>query len=332
MKLTSTPPAWPSRLGIALLVVLLVTPHAAAQPTRKLMVLQSEGTADARTRAKVDAAIAKLAATGGDQVAPGEITYGDAAALVGCNPDEASCRDEVIASLGVDELVVTTVNARPPNVEVSVKRIGKAGAVREASATVAAGAVDKLDPIAPLFTGRTIGPTPPVADPSPPVVTDPPPGDPTPDPDPSTTTTTTPPPTPEPTTARPLDQPADNIDYERRRNRLRIGGMAAGGGMVLVSFIFWGAAAGVENDVANFQVRNAGDLQRLRDLEHKGDSYADFGNLFFIGGLALGGVSAYYYLKARRKGGSSTTSARFVPVPMIVDGGGGIALTFGGVP
>jgi hypothetical protein len=338
------------RIVIASVVLSALSGIAVAGPS-KVLVLQSEGRADAKTRQKIDASLVKLARTGGDQISPGEITYSDAAAMVGCKPDEASCKDEVIGTLAVDEIVITTVNPKPGGLEIAVRRIGKGGATREASLVVAPDAVDKLDAFGPVFGLKTQGPTPPgpVVGPTAPTNPSEPPKGPMIGPKPPEPTHDTPPDltpkqpdTTEPpkqpadkttatadTTVKPLDQPAGNDDRQPRdRRKLYIGGMGAGGGMLLIGLILWGSASGVENDIDNFRVTDQRSLQELRDLEDKGDSYATWGNVFTLGGLVVGGVSTYLYLKDRKARKTAASSAHLAPA--IFDHGGGLTLTFGG--
>ena len=85
------------------LTAALLAPHLAAAEPRKLLVLQSEGRADASLRAKIDAAITRLAAAAEPGTSPGELTFSDAATAVGCRPDAPSCKDDVIGMLSVDE-------------------------------------------------------------------------------------------------------------------------------------------------------------------------------------------------------------------------------------
>jgi len=96
--------------ALAVLVLVAAAAAPAAADSRKLMVLPADGRADAKLKQKVDAAVAKLAKASGETVSIGEVSYNDMAAAVGCKPDEASCRDEVIATLAVDEIVITAVN------------------------------------------------------------------------------------------------------------------------------------------------------------------------------------------------------------------------------
>jgi len=106
------------------LAVILSTTLAYADP-RHIMVLKTDGTADAPTRAKVDAAVLKLARTLDGQVSPGDISFDDATAMVGCKPETQSCKDDVLATLAVDEVVMTTATRKPGTLEVTVHRIAK---------------------------------------------------------------------------------------------------------------------------------------------------------------------------------------------------------------
>lgn len=318
----------------AIVAALVLASAGLAAAETKIMVLQSEGRTDANTRKKVDAAIIKLAKTGPDPVTPSEITYTDAAAMVGCKPEDASCKDEVLGTLAVDEIIITTITPKPGGLEVNVKRVAKGGATRDATTVVPADKPDKLDAIAPLFGGKAvatttpppptepppvIGPTPPPT--TPPPVTEPKPQDKLPELKPEDKKPITDP-------VKPLPEPVGSTDDRRVRNRRRlvIGGMAGGGGLVLLGFILWGSASSVQGDIDNFQVRSASDLVELRALEDKGDSRARWGNLFFVSGLVAAGVSTYFYVKQRRAAKATTTAL----VPTVFDHGAGLTLSFGG--
>ena len=318
----------------------------AAEP-RKVMVLPSDGRIDAKVRAKIDAAILKLSRTLPDTVSPGEVSYNDLAAAVGCVPDAASCKDEVINTLAVDEIVISKVAPKPGGVEITVLRARVGSPPRDASAFVALDKVDKLDALAPLFGARTAGPSLPVAGPSPRPAGPPPGPEPAPAPSPAITTTppppageppvTRPPPdrSPEPTVtaepaapAPPVAEPGSAEDRGDGRRRLRIAGMAAGGAMAVVGIVFWGQADNVQREIDAAPTRSTADLRALQDLEAKGDRFAAWGNVFAIGGLVLGGVSTYFFLKGRRT--RRATHAQLAPA--LFDHGAGIALTIGGSP
>jgi hypothetical protein len=287
-------------LAPILALALASTPRPAAAESHKLLVLQSEGRADAATRAKVDAAVVKLATASEPQASAGELNFSDAATAVGCKPEAAACKDEILGMLAVDEIVITTVTPRPGGLEVTVRRIAKGGATRDATMLLASGTpADKLDGIAPLF-----GATPPAPEPIEPVATQPPPR-------PSVIVTEPPP------------------SHASSNHRLEIAGMAGGGALVVLGLVLWGAASGVQSDIDKAPTRSRQDLVDLKDLESRGDGYAGLGNVFAISGLVVGGIATYFYIRDRRAS-SSTMTARLVPA--VLDHGAGLVLTIGGSP
>lgn len=339
---------------------ILVTASIASAAPRHVLVLRAEGNADAPTRANVDQQITKLAKTLDGNIEVGEITFADASAAVGCSGSEAQCRDDVLGMMGVDELVATTVSTMPSgDIRVIVHRIPKGAATKDAQATVPRGGSvdDKIAAeIGPMF-GVKVKPaaTPPPASktPTPPPVvvssTTVPPASTTPTAtptgafgnDPVVPATGTAPSVPPPNSAAPVrtaqvDQnpntvtgaPNSAVPLDQPRSNRAVTGMAIGGGLIVVSIILWAEAGSVQSDINNAPTRTPADFQNLKDLEAKGDAYSGLGNLTFLGGLVVGGISGYFFYKDRKA--ASSAQARITPT--LVDHGVGLAFTYGGLP
>ena len=308
-----------NRVCAALLISSLLAPPAFADGKHTL-VLKSDGNADGKVRAQIDAAVLKLARGSVEGVAPGDISFADAAAAVGCKPDAPTCKDDVLGMLAVDEVIATTVTRKPGGLEVLVRRAPKSGAPREATAKISDASDATFDTqLGPLFGAaapattvtvieppRPDEPTPPVAHPTPPDA----------------------PPQPEPARPNlaepgqplaPMPQPAE----DQQHTRLQLAGMIGGGGLVLLGFVLWGQASGTQNDIDNAPNRTHADLVHLQDLEKQGDGQASLGNLMFFGGLILGGISTYLFVRDR--GRRHDPVARITPT--LLDHGAGFALT-----
>lgn len=309
-------------LAATALTTLTALAGTAAAET-KIQVLQADGRADAKVRAKIDAALLAVAKSSGVNVIPGDITFTDAAAAVGCKPTEAACKDEVLGMLSVDEIVVTTVTPKSGGFEVAVRRLGKGAAAREAINFVAFDRVDRLDTLAPLFSTKLA----PASTSSPEPVTA------VPFDSGQAATSGTPPSTGTPRTASPIETRPDpytaDLDARPPNRRLQVAGMVGGGAMVLVGLVLWGTAANLQSNIDDAPDETVPQIRALQDLESRGDGYAIVGNALVASGLVVGGISTLYFIK-RGRSSERARSARLVPV--VVDGGGGIALTFGGTP
>jgi len=340
--------------GLALL------PGLAAADPHKVLVMQAEGRAEAGLRARIDAAVVRLAAAAQLQASAGELTFTDAATAVGCRPEAASCKDEVIGMLSVDEIVLVTVTPRPGGVEIAVQRIARGGAARDATMLLTTGApTDRLDRLASVFgdphgapspTGARSGPaidrapaapsqlpasgkagpaTDRPAPASPPAVAaiaaappaEPPPVLPAPAAVPPASLAV-----PETAPPGPGTPPTDRPST--RDHRLQLAGMIGGGSLLLLGVTLWGAASSTQDDINNAPSRTSQDLAHLRDLESRGDVYAAAGNVLVATGVVVGGIATYLYLRNRRAG--STSTARLVPA--VLDHGAGLVLTLGGTP
>ncbi len=319
------------RMSRALLSVALVAaggnlafadPHAA-------LILRSEGAADAPTRARVDALVLRLAKAGGVAATAGDISYGDAAAASGCKPEAPTCRDEVLATLGVDEVITATTYISGGELKVVVRRSTKGGPPREATATAAM--IDSSDAsleagLGPLF-GVTLSALPPHTAPLPPTgpaITQPPTGRPP-------VGETPPPPTDgSNVTAAPNGEVTTPADDVIPHHKLEVAGAIGGGVAILLGFALWGAAKSTQSDIDAAPTKTAADLAHLHDLEQQGDGQANGGNFLFVAGLVVGGISGYYLYRDHKRAASATAHARITPV--LVDHGAGIALIFGGTP
>lgn len=307
--------------------------HAAPH---QVMVLRAEGTADAATRTTVEAHVLRLARHIDGKVEMAEITLADAAAAAGCSAADAACKDEILMTFAVDELVTTNVSAgKNGQVTVTVRRLTRGAAPKAETSTLPASAPQaKLEAdIGPLF-GLARRPERDVTDkPADPNVTDTPAAHELSPTDAPPAETESPPAVPvdpyaspnEPTAlAAPLTDPSEPPPPNRRLQKI---GMGVGAGLVVLGVLMWSAAADKQEQIDSAPVDTPTDFMRLRELEREADGLAGGGNLFFLGGAVLGGVSAYYYWK---KGKTARQQAAIRVTPTMFPHGGGVVLSFGG--
>lgn len=317
----------------AIVALLLVCTTVAYAGPHNVMVLRAEGTADAASRSTVEGQVLRLAKHLDGKVEAGDITLSDAAAAAGCNAADAGCKDEILATFAVDELVTTTVTSTSAGgLTVTVRRLQKGTAPKAAASTLPPGKISdaRIDQdLGPLFgvgiatgplgdrTPASTGTQPPPPqqikqEPKPAMTPESPYDDPLPAAESSSPTT--PPP------GAPVDAPPPSRKWQKI-------GMGVGAGLVLLSFVMWTGASGKQEEIDNAPTNTPADFQRLRDLEDEADGLAGGGNLFFIAGVALTAVSAYYFWK---KGRVARTRAAIVPTAF--PHGAGVVLTWGGGP
>lgn len=336
----------------AIVIALLCLANLASAGPSAVLVLRSEGTADAASRTSIDTHVLRLARHLDGKVDAGDITLTEAAAAVGCSASEPTCKDEVLTTLGVDEVIATTVTATPTGFNITVRRVARSG-TRAAQTTIASVTTPdaKLDTdIGPLFG---YAPAPPA--PAPTIAAASVEQAPSTEPTPTTPTTPASSATAAPagaTTAAPgpLDDPghgAAPIDTNvtaaptgavvplpaegGKSRRLPKIGMGVGAGFVLLSFLMWSQANDVQGQIDDApEPRTPADFAELADLEKRGDNLAGAGNLFFFTGAIVGGVSAYLYWRAGSSSSSSMHTARIAPAAL--PHGAGVTLTIGGAP
>jgi hypothetical protein len=315
----------------------LAATRVASADGHHIMVLRAEGTADAATRSKIDTQILKLAKNADGNAEAGDITFADASAAAGCSASEASCKDEVLGMLGVDEIVAVTVNNGRAGTEITVRRLPKTGMPHEAHAAMAAGQSTDAKvnvEIGPLFgvngeiaaTSLHEGPVGPIGPTPPPNTHD------THDThDTQNTHDAQPPRSPQVTvlTAAPNGQITDAGEDRHDNRRLHVAGLAVGGGLALLGLLMWAEASSTQGDIDAAPTRTLADFQNLQDLQSRADTFASLGNVMFVGGVLVGGIAGYLYWRDRRAGHSSHQAHL---APAVFDHGAGLTLSFGGAP
>jgi hypothetical protein len=292
--------------AIVAVVVALTAPAAASH---KILVLPVEGAVDAATRNRLTADITRLARSLDGQIASGSATFADTALAVGCDPRAAGCSDEVMATLGVDELVWGAASRDRGQVRLVVRRASRGTAVREVAMTLAPGDADDriAAGIAPLFAPPAIAPEP-APEPRSPV---PPPAVPA-----------APVPPGPPAESGPPLAAAPGPGNDHRDRKLGIALAAAGGGSLLLGLVLWVSYASVQDSIDHHATRTVGDFRDLSALEDRASTYAIAGDVFVIAGLVAGGVGGYLLYRDHRR-----HAVTVAPVPVL--GGAMLAVTGG---
>ncbi len=275
---------------IARVLVVLIALAATVEATpNKVLVLPTGGDTDPALRHRVDAHLQKLAHELGD-VESGDTTFDETATAVGCDPAAPACAEQVLSTVGVDDLVWATATTKDGATTVTVQRATKDAPPRQVSVALAPGddgtqADAQLHPV--------FGPV--GAEPNPPPIG----------------------PTRQPA------EPRDDTDQQRNfRRGLGITALAAGGVALLVGVALWGSASGTQGQINSATLDTAADVQNVMALQSKADNYATSGNILVVGGVVLAGAGAVLlYLDHRHR----TTVA-----PIAFAHGAGISVTFAG--
>jgi len=291
---------WP----IVLVVAALAAPAAAA--SRKILVLPVEGSVDAPTRVQLTSEIARLARALGGQVATGTATFADTALAVGCAPRAPRCSEDVIATLGVDELIWGIATRESGQTRLVVRRAVRGATMREAQTTFsgsdAGGRVSAA--IATLFAQpgaeaelATHPSVPGDAEPGAAALA---PG------------------------APPLAAPAEGTASDDHRDRtLGIALTAGGGAAVVLGLALWVSYAGLQGDIDRHPVRTVEDFRDLRALEDRASARAVAGDVLVIAGLVAGGIGGYYLYRDHRR-------RAIAAVPALASHGAGLTIAIVG--
>ncbi len=293
---------------------------------RQILVLRAEGTADASSRTNIDTQVLRLAKHIDGKVDAGDITLTDAAAAAGCNASDAACRDEILMTFAVDEIVTSTVTVGTNGqLNVTVRRLTKGAAPKVAQSTLASARApeQKLDAdLGPLFgmAATAAPPTAPAATERQPAVTEP-----TPAPAP---VESAPAPVEAQANVQPAPEPLPVMPEDAPRRKKEMIGMGIGGGMMLLGVLFWAGASSKQGEIDAAPADTPADFMHLQQLEKDADGLAGGGNLFFVGGLVVTAVSGYLYWRKGRQARAHTAQI----TPAVFPHGGGVVLTFGGAP
>jgi hypothetical protein len=166
-------------------------------------------------------------------------------------------------------------------------------------------------------------PTPAIAVQTPPATTEPTAGsaETTPPPAPAAEQPPAPAPEPLPPAPQPTEQPSGS----------HVGlwfGVVGGTVLLGVSIGLWAAANQTESQIQQQPTTSTTDIQKLRNLESTGDGQAMGGNLLFVAGVAVAGISGFYLWRAHRHHRSTQASL----APMAGPHAAGLTLTIGGQP
>lgn len=309
--------------GLAVVIVVALTAPAVAAG-HKILVLPVDGALDAATRTRLTAEVARLARTLDGQVSVGSATFSDTALAVGCDPRAPSCADEVMATLGVDELVWSTATREGSQTRLTVRRAARGGQPRELSTAFPPGdASERIAAgIAPLFAPAAAAPEPAPRQPHAP---EPAPHAPAPPPAVAAAPGEAPTvPTGEPVSPAPVAAPP-GAGETRRDLVVGIVLVAHGGAGIVLGLAFWASYASLQDSIDQHPTRTLADFQDLKSLEDRASTRAIAGDAFMLAGLVAGGLGAYYLYRDHSR-------HAIMIAPAAMPRGGGVTITLIGGP
>lgn len=285
----------PSSLLGALVALALCAAAGAAQAN--VMVLSFSGPDAAKLQSAVSAAL-----TGsGQDVAPGDTSFEDAAAMIGCDAQSDACADEVLSTLSVDEVVF---GATAKNGEVVLQRAARGQPRRQTRFRVENG--QSLDAAVSPAVRELYGEPRAASEPA----TPPPPLDPAPRR------------APEPQDAA-LGR--DSWPTARPYRRWAIITWSGAGAAALTGLVLWINAGSLQDDIDRAPDGTQAEIAALKDLESRAERSSNWGNAMMVVGAGLAGVGTYLWIKDRRQRRSSVATIQ----PTLYPGGAGVLLTIG---
>jgi len=319
---------------IWLLAALVLIAPGLAEAERKVVILRVEGKVDAFTRKQIEYQLLEIARRVDRKASQVEFSFSDAAAVSNCTGELVTCKEAVLEEFGVDELLIGTAEPMPNrSVSVTVRRASKGKPTQTTTFTATSDALDaevvaNVGPwygAAPKSTPKST--TEPVTTRPPPLATttEPTAGD---DAAPSPAAPEPPPPGPA-TVESPVESTSTRgeVDGGPRVGRGYVVGAIGGGVLATVGLVLWSSARSTQDEIDRAPIGTAGELRRLQDLEATGRSYALWGNVAVITGVAVGVACGYLYWRERRRARS-----QIAIVPTVHPHGVGLTLTFGGLP
>lgn len=282
-------------LALATALALL---SAASPAAAKVLVLTFRGP----NAAKVQAAVTSTLTAAGQDAAPSDTSFEDAAVLLGCDPTTDTCAAEVLSTLSVEEVVYGTSN-----------KSGELVLVRVVSGQPRRTATVRLDSTQPLEASLEPGVKKlyDVEEEVPPAP--PPPSEPAPE------VAALPPASP-PAGSWATDAPTAGSSKRWAQVLWGGAGVAALTGMGL-----WLHASSLRDDIDSSPDDTAEEQQHLEDLQARAETSATLGNVLVVASAGLAGAGAYFWIKHRRLRRGPAIGV----VPVLRTDGAGLVLTMG---
>lgn len=282
------------------LVTALALLSAASPAAAKVLVLTFRGP----NAAKIQAAVTSALTAAGQDAAPSDTSFEDAAVLLGCDPSTETCAAEVLSTLSVEEVVYGASNKSG---EVALVRVVSGQPRRTATARIdstkplEASLEPAVTELYPVEAEVTAAPLPPPQEPVPEV--------------------SAPPPTASPP-AGSWATDAPTAGSSKRWAQVLWGGA---GVAALTGMGLWLHASSLRDDIDSSPDGTAEEQQRLDDLQGRAETSATLGNVLVIASAGLAGAGAYFWIKHRRLRRAPAIGV----VPVLRPDGAGLVLTMG---